>query len=381
MKKRSFLLCALVLALMLAFAAPLSAAEFTDINEEDWFAKDVYALADKGLINGMTETTFEPQGNITRAQFCKILAYDAGIVLEDYKYDSNFADVRKHWAEPCINWAYENYVVNGRNETTFDPDGLITRQELSVMIVRYANHWAGIGLPPINEPIEFKDAAEIATWTEECIPILQQAGIINGYKDGDGYIFKPNGNATRAESAKLINTFLNTMTTVYGHGYGAHHIFDLMNEEYMLRRNVIFTEDVYVNGSNAIMEFRNCEFRGNIIFTADYGTIIYLNDECEINGNVVFKNNVKEASMDYNMPKVFSEANIRAIAENCIGTVVTFGGASLNYNGTDYTFADADYFEDAEGNILGYTGQEANSLYIGQWWENGEKFIFKLCFE
>ena len=177
---------------------------FSDVAADAWYVSYVYDLAGKGVINGITPTTFDPEGKITRGQFVKILAYASGDDLSAYSGDSVFADANAHWSKANINWAYTNKIVYGKSDTQFAPDANITRQEMAVMIKRYADY-KNITLPQTNAPITFTDEAEIAAWAKEAVSAMQQANIISGFPDGT---FAPQGNATRAQAAKMISVFL-----------------------------------------------------------------------------------------------------------------------------------------------------------------------------
>ena len=177
---------------------------FSDVAADAWYVSYVYDLAGKGIINGITPTTFDPEGKITRGQFVKILAYASGDDLSAYSGDSVFADANAHWSKANINWAYTNKIVYGKSDTQFAPDANITRQEMAVMIKRYADY-KNITLPKTNAPITFTDEAEIAAWAKEAVSAMQQANIISGFPDGT---FAPQGNATRAQAAKMISVFL-----------------------------------------------------------------------------------------------------------------------------------------------------------------------------
>ena len=177
---------------------------FKDVNTESWYVSYIYDLVVRGILSGINETTFDPEGKITRGQFVKILAYASGDDLSAYSGDSVFADANAHWSKANINWAYTNKIVYGKSDTQFAPDANITRQEMAVMIKRYADY-KGITLPQTNAPITFTDEAEIAAWAKEAVSAMQQANIISGFPDGT---FAPQGNATRAQAAKMISVFL-----------------------------------------------------------------------------------------------------------------------------------------------------------------------------
>lgn len=186
------------------YQTSLTTKKFTDVPDNAWFTVYVYDLAGQGIINGMTETTFVPNGTITRAQFAKILAYASGDDLTAYGGASVFKDCGNHWAKASINWAYANGVVNGTSPTTFAPDAKISRQEMSAMLKRYANY-KGKTLPQKYAKVIFNDDSQIASWAKDDVYAMQQAGIIGGRP---GNFFDPKGNATRAEAAKVISIYL-----------------------------------------------------------------------------------------------------------------------------------------------------------------------------
>lgn len=177
---------------------------FTDVPSGIWYYDSVYDLVGRGIINGMTDTTYAPQDNITRGQFAKILAAASGDNTKGYDGKVVFDDCNGHWADEYINWAYDKGIVKGMSETSFAPNNNISRQEMAVMIMRYADY-KGIELPKVKAPIAFNDKADIATWSADAVSAMQQAGIINGKP---GNLFDPKGNATRAEAAKMISEFL-----------------------------------------------------------------------------------------------------------------------------------------------------------------------------
>lgn len=186
-----------------------SSQRFVDVHPYDWHYDYVMDLVDKGIINGKTANTFDPDGKITRAELAKILAVASGDDLAPYTDDGPFRDSNNHWAKANINWAFEAGVVNGKTENSFAPDDNITREELAAMLVRYADKVAAIELPETEPPLNFVDAAQIGAWAKEYVTAMQRAGIINGYQDSSGnYSFRPTASASRAEAAKMISTLL-----------------------------------------------------------------------------------------------------------------------------------------------------------------------------
>lgn len=177
---------------------------FDDVEQGRWSAQYIYDLVEKGICDGIGDNKFNPEGNIERCAFAKILAEASGDDLTRYEGTSNFADCRGSWAETYINWAYANGIVTGRTDTTFDPYGEISRQEMAAMIYRYAEY-KGIALSETNELITFDDEEQIADYAAEAVDAMQKAGIINGMDNNE---FQPQGTATREQAAKMISVLL-----------------------------------------------------------------------------------------------------------------------------------------------------------------------------
>ncbi|MBQ4093151.1 MAG: S-layer homology domain-containing protein, partial [Firmicutes bacterium] len=180
---------------------------FDDIADNAWYNESVYYLVAKGIINGMDENTFAPEEKITRAQFATMLAKASGEDLTAYQTNSVFDDVTESWAVPYINWAYSKGIINGYEDGTFRSKRNVSRQEIAVMIGRFADY-KKIPMKQVEEKINFNDDADISNWAKEYVYDLQQANIINGYEEKDGYTFKPQNTAKRSEAAKMLYEFL-----------------------------------------------------------------------------------------------------------------------------------------------------------------------------
>ncbi|MBQ3225398.1 MAG: S-layer homology domain-containing protein [Oscillospiraceae bacterium] len=180
---------------------------FSDVKENDWFYNCVMTLADRNIISGMGNGIFAPQKNISRAQLATILANLANANLADTA--TPFEDVPESaWYAKAVSWAYTNGIVNGLTEKTFAPDANVTRQDMAVMIMRYADKVAKETLVESNAPAEFADDAEIAAYAKEAVYKMQRAGIIGGKP---GNLFDAKAYATRAEASKMIFVLLNLL--------------------------------------------------------------------------------------------------------------------------------------------------------------------------
>lgn len=191
----------------MALMRGIDVPQFTDVPKDAWYHDYVYDLVYRGVVNGMTATTYEPEGKLTRAQFVKLLACSLADAetLKTYEGQHPFTDSEGHWAETYIAWAKDKGIVEGVSATEFDPEAPITREQMATIFGRYALK-QGIELPKDAAPAEsFPDADKISEYAREFVELMRIAGILNGYEDGT---FRPQGNATRAEAAKLFSLFL-----------------------------------------------------------------------------------------------------------------------------------------------------------------------------
>lgn len=151
-----------------------------------------------------------------------------------------------------------------------------------------------------------------------------------------------------------------------------------LTEEGAYVENLIFNEDVIISGDNTQILFVNCEFNGDVILTANEGTRVLLMG-CDVNGACILRNDVKEGSMDYPLPKFLVDTPITSICEDCVGAVIALGDFEIVFNGETYTQATSELFSDArapEAGFVPYEGQDASYFYVGQWYENDQKVLF-----
>ena len=178
-----------------------TAFPFTDVAESRWSYPYIREMYEVGVIDGMTPTTFEPAGNVTRAQFVKMLALLQSADVSAYA-SGPFTDVPGDaWYAHYVNWAAANAIVNGTSETTFDPNAAISRQDMAVMLYRYAQQY-GIALPE-QTAAPFTDEGSVAAYALPAVQALHRAGVINGMPDGS---FRPYDTATREQACAVLCT-------------------------------------------------------------------------------------------------------------------------------------------------------------------------------
>jgi len=160
----------------------------------------------RGLMNGMSSTEFRPNVTLNRAMVATVLYRLAG--EPTVETESDFADVEAGaWYAKAVAWAQEDGIVTGYTDNTFRPFKEITRQEMAVMLARYAKN-AGYVMDTETDLTAYPDADSVALWAEGAVIWAVENGLINGIlSDGTSYL-KPQNNATRAQFATIMSRFL-----------------------------------------------------------------------------------------------------------------------------------------------------------------------------
>lgn len=200
----ALLLCAAILTACLPLTA--AAARFPDVPSGAWYAAAVEDMAQRGIMGGKSDGSFDPKGSLSRAEFATMLARSAlpESELAKYDYRGAFSDVGVfNWANRYINWASENGVVKGTGSGQFSPKSSITRQDMAVMLVNYARAM-GISIPPVRTPPSFSDSGSISGYARSSVDACVRAGILQG--DGSG--FRPKSTSMRCEAAQMFSAFL-----------------------------------------------------------------------------------------------------------------------------------------------------------------------------
>jgi hypothetical protein len=174
---------------------------FTDLLRDVWYTDYVAYAYDNRLFAGTSDTTFSPDAPMTRAMVVTVLHNYAG---KPAAPDANpFSDVPAGaWYSKPVIWAAENRIVSGLGDGRFDPDGDVTREQLAVILCRYAEK---LGLDTSGGALDFSDTADISFWAAPAVQWCVNAGIVSGYPDST---FRPQGSATRAEIAAMIHGFV-----------------------------------------------------------------------------------------------------------------------------------------------------------------------------
>jgi len=184
-------------------AVPAHARDFADIAGH-WARGDIMALADKGIIDGVTATEFKPEEKITRAQFAKLLTAALKIKAEQ-NTGISFQDVPAGaWYRDYVTAAVKAGLIMGYSDDIFAPDDNITREQMAVIISRALKMKSTADLShSVTEQIidKFKDKGDISPWAGNEIYLAVSCGIVSGVSEDT---FAPQVTATRAETAAMI---------------------------------------------------------------------------------------------------------------------------------------------------------------------------------
>ena len=174
---------------------------FNDVARDAWYHDDVAFVYQKGLFNGDSPTSFAPEDRMERCMMTTVLHRLAGSPA--VSYSTLFWDIPDgQWYTQGTIWAGTMGVVSGVEPGRFDPSANVTRQEIAVILYRYAEK-RGYDVSASASLAGFRDAGSVASWGTRALSWAVGAGILNG---SDGALL-PDGDATRAEVAAMLHRF------------------------------------------------------------------------------------------------------------------------------------------------------------------------------
>lgn len=174
-----------------------------------WAQADVELLANKLVVDGVTDSTFEADRNITRAEFAALVVRSLG--LSQVSGSASFNDVASGaWYADVVATAANAGIIDGYEDNTFRPNQQITREELAAMVVRALAYVGEDTSVTSNEQAQllgkFKDASDIV-WGQAEIAAAIRAGLMDGMTDTT---LESSSSATRAQSATMLKRFLSS---------------------------------------------------------------------------------------------------------------------------------------------------------------------------
>lgn len=173
---------------------------FTDVVEGKWYYDAVMTAYEKELMNGVTANTFEPLTAMNRAMLVTMLYRLEGSPAVEGNVSETFTDCKDtaYYANAVL-WAFQNEIVTGRGETTFEPLSNLTRQEMAVILYNYMKYK---GVDEVTEPeLSYSDADKVASWATAAVAYCTQTELMNGVT---AETFDPAGSANRAMGATVL---------------------------------------------------------------------------------------------------------------------------------------------------------------------------------
>ena len=167
---------------------------FSDVAHGSWYETYVGVCRDNKLMDGTTPTTFEPMTNMTRGMFVTMLYRLAG--SPEVKANTTFTDVKTgaYYAN-AVAWAVEKGITKGITDTTFEPNKLMSREQMASFIYRYYN------APAVTGELSYTDASAVSAWAVDAVNYCSANKLMTGTT---GTTFSAAGNASRAMGAAVL---------------------------------------------------------------------------------------------------------------------------------------------------------------------------------
>ena len=182
-------------------------AGFTDVpGEDNWAHAGIDYCVANGLMSGVGDNLFAPKMTTTRAQIVQILYNLEG----EPKVSGTmpFTDLTQNWYKDAVLWAYQTGVVSGTSATTFAPDLPVTREQIAVILMGYAEKVLGVTRTWTPADLStFPDAGSVSGWAKDALADAVALGLISGASNGGQTYLEPQGSATREQVATILMEF------------------------------------------------------------------------------------------------------------------------------------------------------------------------------
>ena len=154
-------------------------------------------------MQGVSADKFDPSGTLSRGMIVTMLWRMEGEPVVNYAM--SFKDVpADKWYTEAIRWAQSTGVVDGYSADSFGPNDNVTREQLAAILYNYAKIKGQGFTGDWMFLLDFADRTDISSWANEAVHWCSMKGIVNGKA---GKVFDPQGNATRAEAATMVQRY------------------------------------------------------------------------------------------------------------------------------------------------------------------------------
>ncbi len=174
---------------------------FADAVNTAWYHDGVHFCLENELMQGVSSTSFQPSGDVTRAQVVTILWRLEGKPVANYAMQ--FADVAADsWYAEAVRWAASNKIVTGYSDTTFGPNDPIKREQFAAILYRYSQFKGyDVSVGEDTNILDFDDAQSISTYAVPAIQWACGSGVMTGVST---FTLDPQGVTSRAQAATMF---------------------------------------------------------------------------------------------------------------------------------------------------------------------------------
>ncbi|NOU73042.1 hypothetical protein GC098_16715 [Paenibacillus sp. LMG 31458] len=174
---------------------------YNDVTSLHWAYETIQELSAQHIVNGITNSSYEPTKAVSRAEFASLLVRTLGLKSAEAP---PFGDVAGNaWYAGEVSAAYKSGIITGNSKQKFDPNLSITREEMAIMLVRAYELRTGVKLEQASP--EISDASEISDWALSYVNRAINAKLLTGRQEG---LFVPAEYMTRAEAAQAVYNLL-----------------------------------------------------------------------------------------------------------------------------------------------------------------------------
>ena len=177
---------------------------FADVPADSWFYDAVSYVYKNQYMNGIDNVTFDPAGAMTRGMLVTVLYRIDGSVPVSSQERTSFEDIASAYYTDAVVWAYNNGIVNGVSDTRFEPNRIVTRQEAVTIFYRYCMGNAAAAAELAAGLDVYEDRASVAGFAVDAFAWAVNAGVVEGSATGTGVALNPTDNLNRAQAAVLL---------------------------------------------------------------------------------------------------------------------------------------------------------------------------------
>ncbi len=178
---------------------------FGDIYADDWYCDEVKFVYDRGFMAGISDDEFAPKDTMSRGMLVSVLYRIAGRpdIPEEQLKSFDDVDLDSYYTVP-IAWAKQNGVVMGVDDTHFEPDAKVSRQDAAAIFARFCVDYLNVSSFQSADLSRFADEDEVSNYAQKGMQWAVAVGMLEGSDEDEGLVLRPQSSLDRAEGAALL---------------------------------------------------------------------------------------------------------------------------------------------------------------------------------